>query len=540
MKTLKKLYTLIILIIFSACVGSVEEQIGDTTNPDPEQPILEIPANFDFKTQNEVIITINDSEDRTFYKIYTQFGTTDVADEDAELNFDEVVKDGIIYKERLTATTKNGVLVKTLQVPSYSDKVFIRRKGTNGFTDYVETFAGNSIVLTHSKKAVKQKSTFAAKDKKIKGNLNKDIFIADDAEVSGGLNSNGFDVEVLGDLEIKGSANLSGTTTIIAEEIEIKGSLNLNGATIYAKEIEVKGSVNGPGNIYYCDEYEVKGRVNQNQGTSIFQKKCGDDDDNDGVSNGNDSNPNNSEEAFEMYYPSKTGYATVVFEDLWPSFGDYDFNDVSLRYRAKVVMDSDNEVIRIDFLTKVISNGAGFTNAFGIELEEVKSNDIESVTGAKYSHDYLDIKSNGTENRQKNAVIIFTDDQDNFMEETTISVVFKKSKELEDIGDFPFNPFIIKNMKREYEIHLPYHSTTDLGRKNVSFSGVNRDSDGNFISENGYPWAMHIPEQIAIPKEKVRIDEAYNHFIDWATSGGTNKKDWFKSKSGYRNSSKLK
>ena len=52
----------------------------------------------------------------------------------------------------------------------------------------------------------------------------------------------------------------------------------------------------------------------------------------------------------------------------------------------------------------------------------------------------------------------------------------------------PFNAFILVNKVIEKEIHLPYLNVTNLGFQSLDFNGVNKDADGNFISDNGFPW----------------------------------------------------
>ena len=56
------------------------------------------------------------------------------------------------------------------------------------------------------------------------------------------------------------------------------------------------------------------------------------------------------------------------------------------------------------------------------------------------------------------------------------------------------------------------------------------------------PWSISIIHDFKVPKENVRIDEAYNYFIPWATSTITNEiqyQDWYKDNPGYRNENKL-
>ena len=63
--------------------------------------------------------------------------------------------------------------------------------------------------------------------------------------------------------------------------------------------------------------------------------------------------------------------------------------------------------------------------------------------------------------------------------------------------------------------------------------------DGNFISNNGFPWAIDIVHDFKVPKEKIAINKAYNHFNTWAISGGIQYKDWYKDSAGFRNTENI-
>lgn len=80
-------------------------------------------------------------------------------------------------------------------------------------------------------------------------------------------------------------------------------------------------------------------------------------------------------------------------------------------------------------------------------------------------------------------------------------------------------------------------SLTNLGIQSADFNGVNKDSDGNFISDNGFPWAISIIHDFKVPNEKVDITDAYNFFSAWAEFGGLEFVDWYKDNPGNRNES---
>lgn len=61
-----------------------------------------------------------------------------------------------------------------------------------------------------------------------------------------------------------------------------------------------------------------------------------------------------------------------------------------------------------------------------------------------------------------------------------------------------------------------------------------------YITEDNMPWALSIHNSFAVPREKVRINQAYLKFDDWATSSGTSWSDWYSNTSvGYRNDANL-
>jgi hypothetical protein len=54
------------------------------------------------------------------------------------------------------------------------------------------------------------------------------------------------------------------------------------------------------------------------------------------------------------------------------------------------------------------------------------------------------------------------------------------------------------------------------------------------------PWAISFLHDFKVPKEKVNVTDAYNYFVRWANSGGTDNSDWYKDNLGNRNLDKIK
>jgi LruC domain-containing protein len=263
------------------------------------------------------------------------------------------------------------------------------------------------------------------------------------------------------------------------------------------------------------------------------------DSDGDGIQDQDDAFPLDASAAFELFTPSKNQVATIAFEDLWPSYGDYDFNDVALNYQVIVKLNAKNLAVQMDIICRVKANGAGYTNGIGIEIPNLSPSQIKSVNGTVLTENYITLNNNGTEANQQHAVIILTDAAKNILAEHTLSIKFTQPITTLALGIAPFNPFIIANKERKKEIHLPYSKPTSLGDNNIKITGTNRDIKGNYVSDEGMPWAISFINDFKVPREKVKITEAYNFFIPWANSGGTLYNDWYKDNPSNTNRDKI-
>jgi LruC domain-containing protein len=322
---------------------------------------------------------------------------------------------------------------------------------------------------------------------------------------------------------------------------------------------------------------EAKSTANKTAG-----KSANIDSDGDGVLDADDAYPDDSLRAFNQYTPSKNSWGTIAFEDLWPSAGDYDFNDVAFQYQTTIQLNADNLAVGFDFKYKIISNNTYGVNGLAFQLDNINSSKIESVTAPVLTRNFINLNVNGTEANQEKAVIILTDDVNNIEHDTifnadkyffdfkiqTVSVKFVNPISTSNLGVAPFNPFLILNidskyqeymtpandpryptgMVRKFEVHLPFMSATSY-INNSTFSWDNNIFNGtldglkqhaaNYISENGYPWGIHIIGDFNAPKDKVSIINAYNFFGAWAESGGVNFQDWYTDNPGNRNSGLL-
>jgi len=280
------------------------------------------------------------------------------------------------------------------------------------------------------------------------------------------------------------------------------------------------------------------------------------DTDGDGVADWADSAPEEPEVAFVDYFPSANGYGCLAFEDFWPLMGDYDFNDLVLDYRFTSYSNANSDVKKVagEFVLKAM--GAGFRNGFGMQFS------VAADKVADYSQEVLQdgewIAGEGfVEGGNSQAtVILFEDGKQlipfvgggNFMNtqqdapyidpvRIRFTLTFTEGVALNLSNSLHFNPFLIKNGQREFEVHLPNHPPTEQAAV-TPFGTADDRSDTNagiwYLSDHNLPWALHLPVSFEYPIEQHSIHSAYHKFGDWAESGGTSFPDWYLNEADYR------
>jgi len=262
------------------------------------------------------------------------------------------------------------------------------------------------------------------------------------------------------------------------------------------------------------------------------------DSDNDGTIDFYDEYPNDNQKAYNIYTPSIYGLGSYAFEDLWPSVGDFDFNDLVINYRYTHVMNTEGQIFEtvFDFIIKNV--GGSFRNGFGLQLD-CDEDLISEVTGYNLTKGLVSLNAKGLENNQSKPVIIVFDDAWANVNvnngKMRISVKYNQPIQMSQMGEL--NPFIFIDGDRGREVHLVDMAPTDL-MNTSDFGTKDDDSDPSigryYRTSNNLPWAINIVHDFVLPKEKTAINKGYTKFASWAVSGGADFDDWYKDQSDYR------
>ncbi|QTN39086.1 LruC domain-containing protein [Cryomorphaceae bacterium] len=292
----------------------------------------------------------------------------------------------------------------------------------------------------------------------------------------------------------------------------------------------------------------------------LLEEECPDRD-GDGVCDDEDDYPDDPELAYNNYYPGEDEVGALAFEDSWPSYADFDFNDLVVLYRLNTITNADNDAARLVWGFYVQAVGGSKKYAFAIQLDDIVPNQIESVTNQILSG-VTQVNLNGTEPGQSKAVIVVFDEVNNVINRPggsfyntipgnptgvsdTVLITIDLSQPLNPdyfLGSPPYNPFIFADLNRGQEIHMANMPPTDLADPNLFGTGNDDTNPSNgryYRSVDDFCWAVDIPEYFDYPVEKADIVTAHLKFPTWCQSDGEQFTDWYKAKSGYRDDSNI-
>jgi LruC domain-containing protein len=237
-----------------------------------------------------------------------------------------------------------------------------------------------------------------------------------------------------------------------------------------------------------------------------------------------------------LSYPSSSEYYSVGFEDLFPSPGDYDFNDLVVAYRVDLGLADVDQVKVISGAAFPLARGAGYSHDFHLRFEvagggqgtiEVTVNEPDgssTVQNASFSGDVEMMLFDDTRMMFPPAdgyAFTNTEPASPFVRGPRVefTVVFDDPVALSALSDAPFDPFIeVRNTG--YEVHLPGNTARSSSRN------ASEGLDG-FRDARGFPFAMPIPLNWRFPWERVDLGIAYPRLATYVTSLGTSELDWY-------------
>ncbi|MDO4164844.1 MAG: LruC domain-containing protein [Bacteroides sp.] len=239
----------------------------------------------------------------------------------------------------------------------------------------------------------------------------------------------------------------------------------------------------------------------------------------------------------EVFYTS-TYHGILAFEDQWPKKGDYDMNDVIVKYNSVLSFNSSNEVLSATDTYTLLWSGATYRNGFSYQLNAEKNNVTTEVTSATttFEGQGLDAElSTATINVLTDAIGVT---QENTVTNATyvITNTFTTPINHETFGVPPYNPFITVGSSLSSgrnEVHLVNYAPTAKMDESLFKTGddLSDTTAGTYyVASGNYPFAIHLSsvDSFNVPEETKPISETYPNFINWVKSSGASYTDWYK------------
>lgn len=260
-----------------------------------------------------------------------------------------------------------------------------------------------------------------------------------------------------------------------------------------------------------------------------FEIEC--DFDGDGIPDSEDDDPGNPDVAYVSYFPT-SGKQIIAFEDLWPSLGDFDFNDLTMSNQIMISKGETFDILFADFKVSIDAIGAGIHNGIGMMFYDEEGNAFPNEIITSVSGDVSidpdnnnglilsdDVYSSIEEYYQNNGVGPTNENPDTLFFTVTFTT---------GIQDFTPELYIFRSNDRSHEVHRSIFPGTAVADPNLFNTS---DDNGNYQTANGIPWGIEIimEGEYSSPIEKIEISDAYPQFLPWAQSGGTQNTNWYES-----------
>lgn len=243
---------------------------------------------------------------------------------------------------------------------------------------------------------------------------------------------------------------------------------------------------------------------------------------------------------------SKTNTVSSVyaFEDLWPSKGDYDMNDVVVEVKdtkhfSKKSNEKDYKIFKQTFSLTTYQNYVTLTSGLALALET--NNNPSSIVMKKVAPNSKDTVEVNYTYEKNGKIYLLTDDVKGELHSTYILELNFNSGIKDDAKTATVKPFLFRNESADlrWEIHSPFEAPT--AKVNTSYFGTQDDrskpdQDIYYVRDSDYPFAFCLAGVSIEPflrtilqpsNEKKPISELYPLFLEWSTSKGAKNKDWY-------------
>lgn len=225
-----------------------------------------------------------------------------------------------------------------------------------------------------------------------------------------------------------------------------------------------------------------------------------------------------------------------AFEDLWPNQGDYDMNDVIVRYNYGNTFNEKNQIYSESFTFKTFQNIATNNNGLGFRL--ITEENIKSATCSIRKEGEKDFtETTFAYEPQENIYLLTENVKDNMGAEYKVTVNYSKPISAQSEAQ----AFIFKNEEDglRWEVHIPQETPTSKINKTHFGQGDDASKPDRgiyYVRKGNYPFAFFLSRATESDlsklldgnNERKAINLLYSGYDEWVTSNGEKNKDWYK------------
>lgn len=231
-----------------------------------------------------------------------------------------------------------------------------------------------------------------------------------------------------------------------------------------------------------------------------------------------------------------------LFEDLWPSAGDYDMNDVMIKVKYTKTVNTAGAINVESYDLTSYNNVGNYTkqNGLAVRIAGIQSSDqIKAYKKKEGSNKFEEIRCNY---EAADHIVLLSDD---VHEGVTDSVVYRVSVLHSGFinGErTSVEPFIYRNEEGgngRWEVHMI--DCAPSSKADMSLFGTENDASDvknkKYYRRSGnYPFVLHLADATKadllnlIRTDGRTISTQYSNYDAWVKSNGTQYQDWYKAK----------
>lgn len=235
------------------------------------------------------------------------------------------------------------------------------------------------------------------------------------------------------------------------------------------------------------------------------------------------------------YFPCEGYFATIMFEDLFPKEGDYDFNDLVTNYKYECHLSGRTKRMTKLILTMRVNALGGVLEYYpGIRLDGIVTDkyDKMSVTGGYYTLESFPDRQGemcflikGMSDKPAGCQFLNTLRSEKIIPKSelktiVITILFKENNapKLSELKSFDI--FLISD---DLEIHERGEEPAKCHYPTFSDQG-----DEYYCNKRNLVWSFTVPIEIPHAVERSNFLLAYPQFKGWAESAGATNKNWYR------------